>query len=361
MDRRYVRLDPRKLDYLRLKKGWGVEELYDMFADEKFQTPLDKRTVKATLEGKPVFLKSAKVVAIFLGAEDLVSVLHPDLLDEIGPPSGWGSPLEFFSKVGEWDIIEPLGGAEQTSNGLQYDTWKARHRHVPNRFGRAKCYDLSQLADRDRTRLRAHLTRHSEICDRLGPYPSITRNYDAVPWEHDAWWWVIDEWVEGESLADLLDGDELAADRLPNLMRQIAGGLEKLHNRAIIRRELSPRFVVVRTTDHSALLTDFELAKLLDGSPTVSPKRTWPDDEYRALEVDSEATIDPRADIYSWGRILVHAVCGHLPPRGSEPAALAKSPLPPEVRKLAASCVALPPSDRPATMAVVLHTIRNWK
>ena len=72
-----------------------------MFADEKFPTPLDKRTVKSILEGKPVFLKSAKVVAIRLGAEDLVSVLHPDLLDEIGPPSGWGSPLEFFSKVGE--------------------------------------------------------------------------------------------------------------------------------------------------------------------------------------------------------------------------------------------------------------------
>ena len=143
-----------KLDYLRLKKGWGVEELYEMFADEKFHTPLDKRTVKSTLEGKSVFLKSAKVVAIHLGAEDLVSVLHPDLLDEIGPPSGWWSPLEFFSKVGEWDILEPLAGAEQTSNGLQYDTWKARHRHVPNRFGRAKCYDLSQLADRDRTRLR---------------------------------------------------------------------------------------------------------------------------------------------------------------------------------------------------------------
>jgi len=359
MDRRYVRLDPRKLDYLRLKKGWKVDTLFAKAAEG--ETPLDKRTVKAIIDGQSAFLNSAKAVADLLGAEDLVSVLHPELLEEIGPPSGWGTPLEFFSTVGQWDVIEPIGDIEQTSNGLQYDVWKVRHRHIPDRLGRAKCYDLSQLSDKDRTRLRGRLTRHSEICDRLGAHPNIARNYDALPWEHDAWWWVIDERVEGEVLATILTGEKLSADRIPNLLLQIAAGLERLHSKEIIRRELSPRFIVVRTADQLAVLTDFELAKLLDGSPTVSPKRAWPDDDYRALEVDSEATIDPRADIYSWGRILVHAACGQLPPRGDEPAALANTQLPPAIRKLAAACVALPPSNRPTTMAEVLHATRNWK
>ena len=359
MDRRYVRLDPRKLDYLRLKKGWNLDTLFARAADA--DTPLDKRTVKTILEGESAFLNSAKVVAGLLGAEDLVSVLHPELLAEIGAPSGWGTPLEFFSKVGEWDVIEPIRDAEQTSNGLRYDVWKTAHCQVSGRFGRAKCYDLTQLNDRDRTRLRSRLTRHAEVCDRLGAHLHIARNYDALPWDHATWWWVIDEWIDGMSLAELLAKGELPGDRVPVLMRQIGAGLEHLHSKEIIRRELSPRFVVMRTADQSAVLTDFELAKLLDGSPTVSPKRSWPDDDYRALEVDADATIDPRADIYSWGRILVHAACGKLPQRGGEAAALSRTELPPPVRKIAASCVALPPSDRPASMSEVLHVIRNWK
>lgn len=358
MDRRYVRLDPRKLDFLRLKKGWNLDTLFAKAAEG--ETPLDKRTVKAILDGQSAFLNSAKAVADLLGAEDLVSVLHPELLDEIGPPSGWGTPLEFFSTVGQWDVIEAIADAEQASNGLQYDVWKVRHRHIPNRFGRAKCYDLSQLSDKDRTRLRAQLTRHSEVCDRLGPQPHVARNYDAIPWEHDTWWWVIDESVDGESLATILARGRLPTTQIPILMRQIASGLESLHSKQIVRRELSPRFVTIRAADQAALLTDFELAKLLDGSPTVSPKRAWPDDEYRAMEVDSDATIDPRADIYSWGRILVHAACGSLPPRLAEGAALAQADIPSAMRKLATACVSAPPSDRPATITEVINAIRKW-
>ena len=55
------------------------------------------------------------------------------------------------------------------------------------------------------------------------------------------------------------------------------------------------------------VLTDFELAKLLDGNPTVAGR--WPDDEYRAPEIGEEG-IDERADLYSWGRILVRAIAG---------------------------------------------------
>ncbi|MBI3464774.1 MAG: protein kinase, partial [Planctomycetes bacterium] len=358
MDRRYVRLDPAKLDYLRLKRGWNVETLFSEAAKPSHM--LDKRTVKAIINGEPAFLNSAKVVATLLGAEDLVSVLHPELLGEIGPPSGWGSPLEFFATVGEWDVLEPIAGVQKTANGLSYDVWKVRHRHVPGRLGRAKCYDLNRLSTKDRTRLREYLTRHSQVCDRVGAHPHIAQNRSAIAWEHSAMWWVVDEWVEGELLSAVLGERRLLAERIPTLMRQIASGLEALHAAQIIRRELSPRFVIVRKTDGSAVLTDFELAKLLDGAPTVSPREGWPDDDYLAVEVDGDAAIDVRADIYSWGRILVHALCGQLPPKGQEADALGGVELPTAVRRLALSCVALPRSDRPETIAAVLSATKKW-
>ncbi|MDZ4779938.1 MAG: protein kinase [Planctomycetia bacterium] len=358
MDRRYVRLDPQKLDYLRLKLGWNLEELFSRPDAEA--CPLDKRTVKAIVNGDSAFLNSAKIVATLLGAENLVSVLHPDLLRELKPPSTWDHPSEFFTTVGEWDVLEPVEGEQRTTNGLHFDVWKLRHRHVAGRIGRGKCYDLSQLSTNDRARLRSHLTRHSQVCDKVGSHPNIARNLSATEWEHGGFWWVIDEWVDGRKLSALLAPMLLTPGGLPKIMRQIASALETMHAAGIVRRELSPRFVFIRNADEAAVLTDFELAKLLDGAPTVSPQADWPDDDYRAIETDAHETIDARADIYSWGRILVHAACGALPAKGQEAEALAKAKLPPAVRRIALSSVAMPRSDRPDSMTQVITAIKNW-
>jgi serine/threonine protein kinase len=320
----------------------------------------DKRTVKAVTNGESSFVATAKAVAELLGAENLVSVLHPELLAEIGPPTGWGSPLEFFTSVHEWDVVQAVEDVAKTSNGLEFDVWKVRHKHVPDRFGRAKCYDLSRLSTKDRTRLLGHLTRHSQVSDRVRGHPHIAQNWTAVAWEYGAFWWVIDEWIDGEKLSTLLADNRLPPNSVPRLMRQIASALDALHAAQVVRRELSPRLVVVRASDQSAVLTDFELAKLLDGAPTVSPKGRWPDDEYRAVEVEAGSAVDARADVYSWGRILVHAVCGELPPRGAEEQALARAKLPRAVCQLATACVAQPASDRPETMAKVLSAVKTW-
>ncbi len=203
MDRRYVRLDPKKLEYLRLLKGIPLDDIYAALATENLDqgdATLDKRRVKAALAGEKVFVRSAKIVADFLGAANLVAVLHPDLLPEIGPPSTWGTPLDFFARVGEWDVLECLDLTEQASNGLRYDVWKLRHRDVRERFGRGKCYDLQQLSSKDRTRSLEHLTRHCRVCDKVGPHPHIAQNRSAQAWDQAAWWWVIDDWIEGRTL-----------------------------------------------------------------------------------------------------------------------------------------------------------------
>jgi serine/threonine protein kinase len=358
MDRRYVRLDPGKLDFLRIKKGWNLDALVGVAAADPHC--MDKRTVKAIIKGEQAFLNSAKIVAEILGAEDLVSVLHPELLAEIGPPSGWGMPLEFFSTVGEWEAVQSLGPAQRTANGLAYDIWKMRHRHLDQRLGRGKCYDLNKLSSRERTRLKGYLTRHVEVCDRIGRHPQIAQNRSVTPWEHGAYWWVVDEWIEGSTLATLLDEDRITADQAPLVLRQIAAGLAALHAAGVVRRELSPRYVIVRDADGGAVLTDFELAKLLDGGPTVAPADGWPDDDYRAVEVDSTSAVDARADIYSWGRIAIHAVCGALPAKGAEAGALDGVTLPTAVKKTLLACVAAPRSDRPATIEEVLAGIKKW-
>ena len=70
----------------------------------------------------------------------------------------------------------------------------------------------------------------------------------------------------GPTLGELLLPQKLQAAILPRVMRQIAEGLKALHDAKVIRRDLSPSFILVREADQSVVLTDFELGKLFDGS-----------------------------------------------------------------------------------------------
>ena len=78
------------------------------------------------------------------------------------------------------------------------------------------------------------------------------------------------------------------------LMHEIALGLDALHSASVVFRELAPSRVILAADDQRAVLTDFELAKLLDTGPTVST--SWPDDPYRAPEVE-DATASERSDL----------------------------------------------------------------
>ena len=397
MDRRYVRLDPGKVTFLYLKKGWNYDrmileaavqpsrgttnnvardsdeveksqlEIGDKLARrlnkaraQEDQTDRSERTVKNAAAGKNVYVNTGRAIAELLGVE-LVSILHPEFLDELSLPSEWPSPLDFFASVGEWQVDEMINSARKAANGLAYDTWKLRHRQVRGRLALGKCYSLMKLSTKERAALKSYLTRHSEICDRIGAHPHIVQNRDAVQWEHGEMWWIIDEWIEGDRLDSLFASKRLDERATPKVLREIALGLQALHENGIIRRELAPHNVWVRESNCSAVLTDLELAKLLDRAPTVSPTLGWPEDEYRAIEVAPDQPLTPRADVYSWGRIAVEAVCGKLPPIGDEADSLSKSNVSPSIRRTLLECVALPASERPADMAVVLNAIKKWK
>ncbi len=112
------------------------------------------------------------------------------------------------------------------------------------------------------------------------------------------------------------------------------------------------------------VLTDFELAKLLAGGPTVADAADWRHvvDPYRAPEVTANSPdLGPEIDVYSWGRVLLRAATGELPAAGSAEELAAVSKLPKAIRELVTSCVAIDRTQRPPTMDVVLRAIKSWK
>ena len=243
------------------------------------------------------------------------------------------------------------------SNGLRYLVCEMTHRHTPNRRGRGKFYNLLGVRGDERVARHAMMTRHAVASAAIGLHPNVAENQSAVPTLDGNGWWVIDRWVEGESLGERLEGEALSDKAIRALATDMLNGLAALHAANVVFRELAPSRVIV-APDGAAVLTDFELAKLFDGSPSVS--RDWPDDPYRAPEVES-GRFDHRADLTSWARVVTRCVLGELPAVGEDARRIPACTLPKGVREVVVACLAINPDDRPESALKILPTVTRWK
>ena len=346
-EQRNYRADPQVMRRLRVASGMSVKS-FSSAAD------IDRVTARKVLAGDPIFLETLKrAVENAFGIEDVTEVLHPDELTALGVISETRSANDIL----EWTIEKYLTGWTTTSNGLQFQTARLAHRFLEGRLARGKCYELRHLSDSDRERINENLKRHIEVCDRIDEHPNVARSITAAV-VNDLWW-VIDRWVDGETVQRRLQDGPFSEYELQNIMRGIARGLVALHEGGIIRRELNPSSIILRQSNDAPVLTDMELAKIISGKPTVSPSE-WPDDPYRAPEVAGSSTIDESVDVYSWGRIFVHAALGQLPERGAECLDVVKE-IPDLVKKQVALAVTPMPSGRKTDFDAILSAMETWR
>ncbi len=346
LEQRNFRADPLKLKRLRITAKMSAKDFQE-------KTGLHKDTARKILRGDPVFLSTLSLaIRDAFGIDDPIDVLHPEELSALGLQTAVPS----LGQVLEWEIVEYLSGWQQTSNGLQYQLIRLQHRYLKDRFARAKCYELRHMSTQQQAQMERYLVRHVLVCEKTAGHPNIAENLTAAFVE--GLWWVLDRWEDGETLEARLSQGALGEYELRFIMFGVANGLAELHHCKVIRRELSPKSILLRERDDRPVLTDMELAKLTSGKPTVAPNR-WPDDPYRASEVCG-TTHDERVDVYSWGRIFVHAATGDLPNRGEEQL-LEDSRIPACVRETVAKAVAVAPSQRPSTMTEVLNAMKVWQ
>ena len=131
------------------------------------------------------------------------------------------------------------------------------------------------------------------------------------------------EWVQGQTLRDLLAGGRLPPRRLAHIAHQIAEGLAQAHAAGIVHRDLKPENIMVSDTDRVKIV-DFGLAKLQrpDG-PELSQTMTQTAGTaagvvlgtvgYMSPEQASGRDADHRSDQFSLGLIAYEAVTGRRP------------------------------------------------
>ena len=345
-------LDPALAQLYQMRCGKSDAEI--------IRSGVGKESLKRIKMGQQVWLDTAVKYQVAVNAPDLLALLPAE---DVLTFANAFNRANAIPGLASWMIDKHQGGEVRTSNGLKYFVWKLKQRHETDRFARAKQYELAGVATQDRERMIYLLSRHSKVCNLLSEnghspkhiLPHITTEYDSL---RDAWW-IVDEWVDGPTLHEMIDDHLLSPSVLPRVMREVAEGLKTLHDHNIIRRELSPKTIFVGNT---VQLTDFELGKLFDGEPTVGKNLT--PNPYRAPEIGKQPLVkgDEHVDLYSWGRILLKASTGSLPNETKKAIeSFDDAPLPSRVREIGKQCLMPVEKGRPRTADEVLKAIRGWK
>jgi protein kinase-like protein/nuclease-like protein len=292
--------------------------------------------------------------------------------DKGGPPARSLHPDGVKAIAARFDVgtrpppglvdYEVLGEAtfRRAPNGLSYGVFSLRHRFT-GRPWRGRCYDLSALGERDRDRFEEEIRRHPRVLSALGDHPNVLPIHDFITDRPGHCYWVIEYPVDGELLSRLLDGGKTLPVR--TIAGGIAAGLRAIHQEGYVCRDLNPEAIWIQRDTAKPLLTNFELAKALDGAPTVAGSAVdLGEGDYRAPEVRRGGlVIDARADVYSWGAIVFHVVIGQAYQSADMLSQLDRQDLPSKITELIRQCLAPRPSDRPSGMDVVHGTLRGWR
>ena len=214
--------------------------------------------------------------------------------------------------------------------------------------------------------------REIEIAARLR-HPNIVPLFDSGE-AGDALFFVM-PYEEGLSLRDRLrDGGALPIPDAVSVLRDVARALTYAHERGVVHRDVKPDNVML--SSGAAVVTDFGIAKAIaaasadpDSGDAAATTGTLTQagtvigtPAYMAPEqATGDATIDHRADIYSFGCLGYELFAGHPPFQAQathqliaahvatmpRPIAELRPDVPPSVAELLARCLAKNPGDRP--------------
>jgi hypothetical protein len=153
-------------------------------------------------------------------------------------------------------------------------------------------------------------------------HPNVVRVVDVG--KHEDKYFLIMEFVEGETLDRILDRDrKLPLDRATRYAREIAAGLAAAHRAGIIHRDVKPGNIIV-SPDDKTHLTDFGLARHTETRKGLTIEGTFlGTPEYASPEQVEGRRLDHRTDLYSLGVSYYQLLSGTLPFLGESPMEIA--------------------------------------
>jgi tRNA A-37 threonylcarbamoyl transferase component Bud32 len=205
-------------------------------------------------------------------------------------------------EFGEYRIVEEVA---RGAMGIVY-------RAEQKRLGREVALKVMLTGEHSSEADVRRFTREAQALARLR-HPNIVPIHDIG--EVDGRHYFTMDFVEGQTLSQILQERELAVTEALHIIEQVADAVAAAHTRGVIHRDIKPSNIML-DSDGGVLIMDFGLAKSAgteskhtrDGTTIGTPGYMPPEQAKGEL-----SRVDERSDIYSMGAVLYEMLAGRPP------------------------------------------------
>jgi hypothetical protein len=228
------------------------------------------------------------------------------------------SPRDLTGKtLGAYRVLEPLG------SGGMAEVYKGYHpmldRYVAIKVLLSHLVKDSSFVERfQREAAAAARLRHHNIVQvhDFGIYEGVT--------------YMVMEYIQGQTLKDRLTALRLKGERLPasqvlTLAKELASALDHAHANGLVHRDVKPANILLRETNTGgceAILTDFGIAKMMEGVQLTETGLSMGTPDYMSPEQAAGNAITPQTDVYALGIVVFEMLTNQLPFHADTPAAM---------------------------------------
>ncbi|MDT4915724.1 MAG: eukaryotic-like serine/threonine-protein kinase, partial [Pseudonocardiales bacterium] len=129
--------------------------------------------------------------------------------------------------------------------------------------------------------------------------------------------YLVMELVRGPTLADRLRDGALPPEQVAAVAAQLASALAHIHRREVVHRDVKPANILLRDAEDgsrypAATLTDFGIARLIDGTRITMTGYTLGTANYLSPEQLNGGEVAAASDIYSLGLVLLECLTGEV-------------------------------------------------
>ena len=170
---------------------------------------------------------------------------------------------------------------------------------------------------------------------------------------------IVMEYIEGQSLKEIIGKGPLEPEKALDFAIQIAEGLEEAQEKNIVHRDIKSSNIMV-TSKAQAKIMDFGLAKIVSESQLTETAAIIGTVAYMSPEQVCGDAIDHRSDIWSLGVVLYEMLSGHVPfqeeheqlilhsilNKYHEPITDLRSNIPYELERILDKCLEKDPTER---------------